>query len=155
MNEQFTNLNKGRALMLKVIDGLTIEQLNTIPKGFKNNIAWNVAHLVVTQQLLCYRISGIPCLVSEEMITKYRKGAAPSSKASGKITESEFEAIKELLVKLPLKLEEDYKRGLFKEYTSYTTSVGVALTDIDSAIQFNSFHEGIHLGVLLAMKKLV
>ena len=155
MNEQFTNLNKGRSLMLKVIDGLTIEQLNTIPKGFKNNIAWNVAHLVVTQQLLCYRISGIPCLVSEEMITKYRKGAAPSAETSGKITESEFETIKELLVKLPLKLEEDYKRGLFKEYTSYTTSVVVTLTDIDSAIQFNSFHEGIHLGVLLAMKKLV
>ena len=155
MEVQFTNLRKGRALTLKVIDGLTIEQLNTIPNGFKNNIAWNVAHLVVTQQLLCYRISGIPCLVSEEMIAKYRKGAAPSEEASEKITESEFEAIKALFTSLPLKLEEDYKRGLFKEYSSYTTSVGVTLTDIDSAIQFNSFHEGIHLGVLLAMKKLV
>ncbi len=155
MEVQFTNLRKGRALTLKVIDGLTIEQLNTIPNGFKNNIAWNVAHLVVTQQLLCYRISGIPCLVSEEKIAKYRKGAAPSAEASEKITESEFEAIKALFTSLPLKLEEDYKRGLFKEYSSYTTSVGVTLTDIDSAIQFNSFHEGIHLGVLLAMKKLV
>lgn len=155
MEVQFENLKKGRALMLKVMEGLSIEQLNTIPSGFKNNIAWNVAHLVVTQQLLCYRISGIPCLISEEMIAKYRKGAAPSRNLSETVTEREFEAIKELFLSLPLRLEEDYKKGLFKEYNSYTTSVGVTLTDIDSAIQFNSFHEGIHLGVLLAMKKLI
>ncbi len=155
MQEQFTNLNKGRALMLKVIDGLSMEQLNTIPKGFKNNIAWNIAHLVVTQQLLCYRNSGLACSLSEEMISAYKKGAAPTFGEDGKITEAEFENIKELFVSLPLKLEEDYKKGLFTAYISYTTSVGVTLTDIESAIAFNSFHEGIHLGVLLGMKKLV
>ena len=68
MNHQFVNLSKGRTLMLKIIDGLSIEQLNAIPEGFKNNIAWNIAHLVVTQQLLCYRLSGVPCLISDEMI---------------------------------------------------------------------------------------
>ena len=151
MNHQFVNLSKGRALMLKVIDGLSIEQLNTIPEGFKNTIAWNIAHLVVTQQLLCYRLSGVPCLISDEMIELYRKGTAPTKT----VTVVEFEEIKELFINLPLQFEKDYNAGLFQNYTEYTTSVNVTLTDVMSARDFNAFHEGIHLGVLLAMKKLV
>ena len=151
MEHQFGNLRKGRALMLKVIDGLTMEQLNIIPEGFKNNIAWNIAHLVVTPQLLCYRLSGVDCLISEEMIEAYKKGAAPTKD----MTAEEFEAIKELFISLPVKMEEDYNVGLFKEYNLYETSVGVTLASIEDALSFNLFHEGIHLGILLGMKKLV
>jgi hypothetical protein len=151
MEHQFGNLRKGRALMLKVIDGLTMEQLNKIPEGFKNNIAWNIAHLVVTPQLLCYRLSGVDCLISEEMIEAYKKGAAPTKD----MTAEEFEAIKELFISLPVKMEEDYNVGLFKEYNLYETSVGVTLASIEDALSFNLFHEGIHLGILLGMKKLV
>lgn len=151
MEHQFGNLRKGRALMLKVIDGLTIEQLNKIPEGFKNNIAWNIAHLVVTPQLLCYRLSGQKCLVSDAMIDAYKKGAAPV----GDMSAEEFTKIKELFVSLPLKMEEDYNAGLFKEYKYYETSVGVNLSTIEEALSFNLFHEGIHLGVLLGLKKLV
>ncbi|MFC2109586.1 DinB family protein [Bacteroidota bacterium] len=151
MKHQFTHLSKGRALMLKLISGLTIEQLNKTPEGFNNNIAWNIAHLVVTQQLLCYRLSGLPCTVSDEMIDTYKKGTAPNKE----VTTEEFEEIKALFVSLPVQFEKDYNAGLFKEYSDYTTSVDVTLTDIESATSFNSFHEGIHLGVLLALRKLV
>jgi len=151
MKHQFVNLKKGRMLMLKVIDGLTIEQVNTVPKGFNNNIAWNVAHLVVTQQLLCYKLSGLPCAVSDEMIAAYKKGTSPSKE----ISSEEFEEVKKLFVSLPVRFEEDYDAGLFKAYNEYTTSVGVTLSDIETACSFNLFHEGIHLGVLLALKRLV
>lgn len=151
MKHQFVNLSKGRVLMLKIIDGLTIEQLNKVPEGFNNNIAWNVAHLVVTQQLLCYKLSGVQCLVSDAMIAAYKKGEAPTKL----ITSEEFDEIKELFVNLPVKFEEDYNAGVFKNYNEYTTSVGVTLSDIDTASTFNLFHEGIHLGVLLGLKKLV
>ncbi len=151
MEQQFVNLKKGRALMLKVIDGLTIEQLNTIPKGFKNNIAWNIGHLVVTEQLLCYGRSKVPFLVSKEMIDFYRKGEAPTRE----ISLEEFEEFKKLFVSLPSELEKNYNAGIFKNYEAYETSVGVTLSSINDAISFNLFHEGIHLGVILGLKKLV
>ena len=151
MRHHFENLRKSRLLQLKVIDGLSIEQLNTIPSGFRNNIVWNIAHLVVTQQLLCYKNSGLRCNVSDEMIEQYKKGAVPS----GPISLEAFEEIKSLFISLVSQFEADYTAGLFKTYTSYTTSVGITLVDIDTAIDFNAFHEGIHLGVLLAMRKLV
>ena len=52
MKTQFDILLKSRELVLKTIDGLSMEQIHEIPDGFKNNIAWNVAHLVVTQQTI-------------------------------------------------------------------------------------------------------
>ena len=151
MQKQFDTLKKSRILTLKAIGNLTIEQLNTIPKGFKNNIAWNVTHLVVTQQLLCYKLSGLDCLISEEMITNFQKGTAPTYT----ISEIEFEAIKAQFLALPNRLEEDYSKGIFKNYIEYKTSVDVTLKSVDDGIIFNLYHEGIHLGIILQLLKFI
>ena len=151
MNTQFDILKKSRELVLKRIEGLSHEQLHKIPEGFNNNIAWNVAHLVVTQQLLHYKLSGLQCLVPDDLIEKYRKGTSPSEEISAE----DFEEVKELLVGLPDTLIEDYNEGIFKEYTEYPTSTGFVLDSIDTAIAFNNLHEGIHLGAIMALTKLV
>tara|TARA_R110001583_G_scaffold27778_1_gene98983 strand:- start:14803 stop:15258 length:456 start_codon:yes stop_codon:yes gene_type:complete len=151
MQKQFNTLKKSRIFTLKAISNLTIEQLNTIPKGFKNNIAWNVTHLVVTQQLLCYKLSGLKCLISEEMITNFQKGTSPTYT----ISEIEFEAIKEQFLELPNRLEEDYLKGTFKNYIEYKTSVNVTLSNVDDGIIFNLYHEGIHLGIILQLLKFI
>lgn len=151
MQKKFDTLLKARELTLKAINTLSIEQLNKIPEGFKNNIAWNVAHLVVTQQLLCYKLSGLDCLISDKMITDFQKGSSPDYNVS----EEEFEIIKNQLLEFPVKLDEDYAKGIFKNYTEYTTSVNVTLSAIEDAIDFNLLHEGIHLGVILQLKKFV
>lgn len=151
MQKRLDTLLKSRELTLKVIDSLTNEQLNKIPEGFKNNIVWNIGHLVVTQQLLCYKFSGLDCLVSEVLINKFKKGSAPSAIVSSE----EFETIKKYFLKFPIVLDQDYSNGIFKNYTEYTTSVNVTLTAIDDAVDFNLLHEGIHLGVILQLLKFV
>ena len=151
MNKPAEILQKNRALILKLIDGYTLDQLNKIPKDFGNNIIWNVAHLAVIQQILCYKLSGLPMYVSDEMAAKYMKGTAPN----GDVTQAEVDEIKELFISLPNQFEKDYTANVFKKYDNYTTSVNVTLSDIDSANAFNNFHEGIHLGVILALRKLV
>ena len=151
MKAQFDILRKVRELVIKAIDGLTLEQLHVIPEGFKNNIAWNVAHLVVTQQLLHYRLSGKACLISDELIDANRKGTAPTSTFS----QQEFDEILELLKVLPNKMEEDYNAGIFTHYKEYPTSTGFVLDSIDTAIAFNNMHESLHLGVIMSLKKLV
>ena len=151
MNTQFEILKKSRELILKKIENLSIEQLHLIPNGFKNNIAWNVAHLVVTQQLLHYRLSGLNCLASDELIESYKKGTLPT----GIFSEEEFEEVKELLIGLPDTLKEDYEAGIFTEFTTYETSLGFVLDSVETAIAFNNLHEGIHLGTIMALTKLV
>jgi hypothetical protein len=151
MNKQFEILQQSRKLILKSIEAKSIKQLNIVPNGFKNNIVWNVTHLVVTQQLLCYKLAGLPCLISDEMIEKYQKGTAPLQP----ISEEEFNTIKKLFLELPKKLKEDYNNKLFQKYYPYKTSVNIALNSIEDGIVFNIYHEGIHLGIILQLLKFI
>ena len=151
MQKHFEILLKTRQLLLKITEDLTNEQLNKIPQGFKNNIAWNIAHLAVTQQVLCYKLSGLNCLVSEEMIANFQKGTAPNHT----ISKEEFEAIKQQFLQLPIQLKDDYNKGIFKNYNEYTTSVNITLNSIEDAIMFNTYHEGIHLGIILQLMKFI
>lgn len=151
MQKRFEDFLKTREALLKAIENLSIEQLNKIPKGFKNNIVWNIAHLVVTQQLLCYKLAGLDCLISSEFIENFQKGSAPNYTVSVK----EFELIKAQFLSLPVKLDEDYSKGIFKNYIAYTTSINITLTSIEDAINYNLYHEGIHCGVVLQLMKFV
>ena len=149
MKTQFDILRKSRELVVKELEGLSMDQIHKIPEGFKNNIAWNVVHLVVTQQLLHYKLSGLNCLCTDELIEAHRKGTAPTKT----FTEEEFEEVLELLLGLPDTLQEDYEAGIFENYTEYPTSTGFTLTSIENAIPFNNFHEGIHYGIIRSIKK--
>ncbi len=151
MQKHFEILKLSRQYIFKNIESLSIEQFNKIPDGFKNNIVWNIAHLVVTQQLLCYKLSGLECAVSEEMIEKFQNGTAPSLPVS----KEEFESISAQFLSLPEKLEQDFTKGIFKNYNEYTLSTQLTLNSIDDAIIFNTYHEGIHLGIILQLLKLV
>ena len=62
---------------------------------------------------------------------------------------------KEQFLQLPVQLNEDYEKGIFKNYTEYITSVNVTLSTIEDGIDFNLYHEGIHLGVILQLLKFV
>jgi len=151
MKVQFDILTKTRAIVLYYIKELSLDQLHIIPDGFNNNIAWNIAHLVVTQQLLHYKLSGNDCLVSDELIATYQKGTSPTVKFS----QQAFDEVLELFQGLPSTLEEDFEAGIFKEYSAYKTSTGFVIDSMEKAIIFNNFHESLHLGVIMSLKKLV
>lgn len=141
-----------RELLQKFIENHTLEQLNTITEGFKNNIIWNIGHVVVTQQLLAYKLSGLAMMVTDEMVAKYQKGSAPQ----GNVTQEEVEAINNLLFATITKTQEDLENGLFQNYMEYTVSTAnFTLKSIDDAMQFNNFHEGIHIGIILQLRKFV
>lgn len=151
MKDQFNILRITRNNLLGAIEGLSVEQLNKIPAGFNNNIIWNVAHNVVVQQLLIYRLSSTDVRISDEMIEKYKKGSEPVSNVS----EDEISEIKELISKTVDWLEEDYANNLFGEYKSYTTSYNITLNSTEEAIAFNNVHEGLHFGYAMALKRAI
>lgn len=140
-----------RKAFRNVLDNYTLSQLNLVPEGFKNNLFWNIAHVVVTQQLLCYKLSGLDLMVSDKWVELYKKGTCTSEDAS----KSDLEHLKELLLTTIEQTEKDIDLGLFQTFTEYPTSTGFVLKTVDDAFEFNNFHEGIHLGYVLALKKAV
>ncbi|QRM88548.1 DinB family protein [Lacinutrix sp. WUR7] len=149
MNWAFDITLKNRKLLESIMENHTLEQLNKVPEGFNNNIIWNIAHTIVTQQLLVYKLSGLPSVLSDEMIEAYRKG----TKTERDLTQAEVDEIKGLLFSTIEKTKEDYNNKLFRSYNEYTVSTKSTLTNVEEAIDFNTFHEGIHLGYILALKK--
>ena len=149
MDFAFDATIKNRIILKAFLEKYSLEQLNKVPEGFKNNMFWNIAHTVVTQQLLAYDFSGLPMLVNDEMVAKYRKGTKTEHVAS----QVEVDKIKGLLFTTIEKTKEDYNNGVFKIYKEYNVSTGSTLTKVEDAITFNTFHEGIHLGYILAQKK--
>lgn len=151
MQEAFKIWETNRNTYSKFLENYTLEQLNTIPPGFSNNLVWNLGHIIVAQQGLVYRLSGLPMQVSADMYDTYRNGSKPT----GTTTQEEVDELKSLLFSLMEATKADYEAGKFTGYTEYTTSTGFHLASTEEAIHFNNYHEGMHLGMMLNIRKFI
>lgn len=152
MDFTFQVLNNTRGIFKKIIENNSLKDLNKTPNGFNNNIIWNIGHVVVSEQLLAYKLSGLESTLSDEMINKFRKGTKPE----GSLTQIEVNEIKDLLSTTIEKTIEDYYDDVFENYSSYTVSTtGNTLNNIDEALQFVAIHDGLHYGYVLALLKAV
>lgn len=144
---EITKIN--RKALAKILDHYSLERLNKVPEGFTNNLFWNIAHIVVTQQLLVYGLSGLEKHIPEEWVLLYKKGTSTQRDA----TEIELQQLREYLFSTIEQTEKDIENNIFKTFNNYMTSTGFELQSINHAFNFNNFHEGIHLGYILALKK--
>jgi hypothetical protein len=151
MKREIERLKKTRTYLLDLIKDLSVEQLNEIPLGFNNNIIWNLGHLIVSQQGLCYLRAGLKPVVDEQYFIDYK----PQTKPNNFIQEDEINKIKTLFLSIIDKLETDYDQSSFSNFGTFTTPYSVEITDIDEAIDFMLFHEGLHTGYIMAMKRLL
>ncbi len=145
----FYTLEKTRANIARVVRAMNLSQLNTLAPGFNNTMAWNLGHVVVTTQILTYKIAGLDHSLDPDMVEKFKKG----SSGNVTLTEQERDQLLELLEAGPAQLEADYKAGKFKQYEAYETSYGAKLSNIEEALQFVGTHEALHLGYLMAQRR--
>ena len=152
MNFTFEVLSNTRKWLKSILEKTTLDDLNKISKGFNNNIIWNIGHIIVSEQLLVYKLSGVSSTINDDMINKYRKGTKPDAP----VTQEEVDIINKLLFTTIEKTKMDLKRGVFKEYNTYTVSTtGNTLTNVEEALHFVLFHEGLHIGYILAQLKAI
>lgn len=151
MDASFKIWETNRQLYLKLINNYSLEQLNKIPDGFSNNLVWNLGHIIVAQQGLVYRLSGLPVNVSEDMTNTYKNGSKPT----GQTTQAEVDELKELLISLMEQTKADYAGGKFTGYNEYTTGTGFHLASTKEAIEFNNYHEALHLGFMMNIRKFI
>ncbi|MNR10508.1 DinB superfamily protein [compost metagenome] len=148
---QIITLRKLRSAILKSVEQLNTEQLNRIPEGFNNNIIWNVAHLIASQQNLCYLKSGQEALVPDSFIQSYKPGSKPERPVSAE----EIEHIKALLISTTAQLETDLNTPKFDQYSAWVNSYGLELNNIKDIINYLPLHESMHLGYIMALKRVI
>lgn len=144
-------LRATRKNYLGIIDSHDLTSLNYIPPNFNNNIIWNFGHVIATQQLLTYALSGLATPMSKSYIDKYRKGTKPENR----VNQDELNELIGLSESLLIQFENDFSENKFQNYNPYKTSYGYEITSLSDAVEFNNVHEGMHLGTCIAIKKLV
>jgi hypothetical protein len=151
MSQQFNIIKAPRITILAAIESLSLDQLNTIPAGFNNNIIWNLGHMVAAQCGICYKRAGVPLPIDELFFETYKPGTKPERP----YTADDLAQVKELMFSTLDQLETDLQTGMFSNYPSWTTRYGADIHNINDAVAFLPFHEGLHIGAIVALKKLV
>lgn len=151
MDALFKAWKTSRKAYLNFFESYSLEQLNTIPHAFNNNLIWNIGHIIATHHKLIYIGSNQKGHISDELFNKYQSGTRPTFPAS----QEEADLLKELLISQINPTIEDLKNNIFVSYTERTTGTGFHLTSIHEAFEWNNFHEGLHLGYMMSMRKLI
>ena len=151
MNQTFDITLTSRKMLSQFLENHTLEQLNTIPEGFKNNLIWNIGHIIVVQQMLVYHLSGLPMMVSEEMVSKYKKGTTPEQDAN----QAEVDEMKALLFDTIHKTQADFENKIFEDYNEFTSMSGFTMKKAEDAMAFNYYHEAVHTGIMMGIRKFV
>lgn len=151
MEAVFKTWKTGRKLFAAYFYNYSIDQLNKIPAGFSNNLIWNIGHIIAVQQSLIYRLGNQPMLISDELFELYKPGSKPTCKT----TAAEAEELKHLLTALIEPTITDFNSGKFVTFTERTTGTGFHLGTLEDAFEFNNFHEGLHLGFMMNIRKFV
>jgi len=153
MNEVFDFIINSRKAFIKLIDGLTIEELNKIPDGFSNNIIWNFGHIVVSTQMLCYVRTGVSQDAASVKFNEYYK---KDTKPTYTVTEEEVAELKAIALESIEKIKEDYANGKFSSITPFTTATyGVQMNSIEEVLITTIGHDNVHCGYASALKKYV
>ena len=149
--KQIEILKKTRTYLLDLVSDLSIEELNEIPPGFNNNIIWNLGHMLASQQGVCYVRSGLKMPIDEQYFLAYKPETKPVEFIGGE----QVDAIKSLFLPAIDQLEQDYNNNLFSNYPTWTNRYGVEHKSIEDTIDFLLFHEGLHLGYIMALRRMI
>lgn len=153
MKETFKFIIDARKAFIRLLDGLTLEELNAVPEGFNNNIIWNFGHIVVSTPLLCYVRTGVWADTSAiKYVEAYKKGSKPTYPVS----EEEIQDLKALAISTIEQLEEDYNKGVFTKIKPFdTVTFGSMIDNMEQLLITTAGHDNTHYGYATAQRRLV
>lgn len=73
----FTQLENYRSYILGVVENVTEEEAEVIPKGFNNNIRWNLGHIYLDQYLWIQAVTKEKADVPESFNGWFGYGTSP------------------------------------------------------------------------------
>lgn len=133
---------QNRKAFKKILDTHSLEQLNFIPQNFSNNLLWNIAHAISVQQKIVYGLTTVPFRVDAAFVKDFAPGTRPEQNYDLTFVEE----LKSKLISSYKNMIEDIESGLLSNYTAYTPALNFEISDWQTAITFNHYHEALHMG---------
>lgn len=137
-------LVRTRIIAAKEVEGLSAEALSFIPDGFRNNLHWQIGHILVTAEMFF--------LPTKELPESYRQffgnGTAPSAWTE------DVPSVDVLLAQLA----EQAEKIQHIDVATFDTPLEKPMLGNNTVGEFFSmgaFHESLHVGQIQSIKKVV
>jgi hypothetical protein len=131
--------------------GLTDGQLTAVPPGLRNNILWNLGHLVVDNCEMLYRPAGIAAPHPPSFTPLFRAGSSPADWDHVPPVSEVLEVSRTL----PERIEADYTASQFRDFDPALVVSGWPVANFLETLAYAMVHSGIHLGVVMTIRRLV
>lgn len=142
----FTQLETYRSYILGVLENVTDTEAEVIPKGFSNNIRWNLGHIYLDQYLWIQAVTKEKAEVPEPFQAWFGYGTSPANFTSDTPT---IDELKNLLKEQPAQIKAQYGDQLEEEFPP----TEMDMHTIEQVLIRTIFHEGMHLQTILDLKK--
>jgi hypothetical protein len=124
-----------------------------VPKGFKNNLLWNFAHIFVAQDYLLYSFLNEKHSIPPHYEQLFKMGSSPLTWDQEPPSLLE---IRNYLVEQPSRIIETFSGRLEeKGEKPFTLGGNVTFTTLGEVLGFANFHEGTHQGTINSMKRVL
>ncbi|MEK5389259.1 DinB family protein [Margalitia sp. FSL K6-0131] len=142
----FNQLESFREWTLGLLKNITEEQADIVPKGFNNNIRWNLGHIYLDQYLWIKAVTKEPIPIPEGFQEWFGFGTKP---ADWKTAPPRLDQLKKLLAEQPKVIRELYGNRLEEEFAP--TELG--MHTIAQVLVRTIYHEGMHAETIKLMKR--
>ncbi|WP_150275283.1 DinB family protein [Paenibacillus tepidiphilus] len=142
----FEQLTAYRSELLGVVADISDAEAEIIPSGFNNNIHWNLGHLYTDQFLWLQALTGERQPIPAEYLKWFGYGTNPADFTE--LTPS-LDELKTLLRQQPLAIRQTYGERMEEVFPE--TEMG--MFTVSQVLVRTIFHEGLHLGAILAIKR--
>jgi hypothetical protein len=144
----FNQLESYRSYIMGVVENVSNEEAELVPKGFNNNIRWNLGHIYLDQYLWIEAVTKEKVGVPEQFNFWFGFGSSPRDFTA---ETPSVEELKAFLIDQPRKIKEEYGDRLEEEFEP--TEMG--MYTIEQVLIRTIFHEGMHLQSILDLKKCI
>ncbi|WP_019156714.1 DinB family protein [Robertmurraya massiliosenegalensis] len=142
----FNQLETYRSEILEAIKDVNEKKAEFIPPGFNNNIRWNLGHIYLDQYLWIQAVTKEKADVPAGFHKWFGYGTSPSNFTS---ETPKLEELKILLQNQPNEIRNRFGDRLEEVFEA--TEMG--MHTIEQVLIRTIFHEGMHLQVILNIKK--
>lgn len=142
----FNQLEEYRSNLLQSVEGITEEMADFIPKGFNNNIRWNLGHIYLDQLLWIQHLTKEKIDMPEGISDWFNFGTSP---ATWTTNPPSLETLKMLLAEQPKYIRDHFGDRLEEEFPETESGMHT----IAQVLVRTIYHEGIHLAAISSIRK--
>ncbi|MFP3125659.1 DinB family protein [Ectobacillus funiculus] len=153
-NYIFKQLRFVRESTINCVAEINDEASLFIPKGFNNNIKWNLGHIYVVQEKFAFYFIKEKMIMPNNFSELFTTGTKPTNWEDQtlptiseliQLLENQTERIEQTL---ELRLKEVIEKP-------FTTSTGLTLSTVKELLSFCLYHEGMHFATIKSYERII